>query len=131
MCSYTTDNLAFNEVVGDYSLVIDTISGPEEGVMGMTTVRMYIQTENAGDFISAVAGDEVNPTGIRSSTSFYQNALGGATANSYNALLEAVDPLVAYDSWVTIGIDQAPDGCCWRDRDFSCWRLGCRLRGRR
>ncbi|MCH1575412.1 MAG: lamin tail domain-containing protein, partial [Flavobacteriales bacterium] len=107
---YTTDNLAFNEVVGDYSLVIDTISGPEEGLMGMTTVRMYIQTENADDFISAVAGDAVNPTGIRTTTSFYQNALGGSTANNYNALLEAVDPLVAYDSWVTIGIDEAPDG---------------------
>ena len=102
--SYTTDELAFNEVAGDYSLIIDTVSGPEEGVMGMTTVRMYIQTENADDFISAVAGDEVNPTGIRTSTSFYQNVLGGSTANNYNALLEAADPLVAYDSWVTIGI---------------------------
>ena len=108
--SYTTDELAFNEVAGDYSLIIDTVSGPEEGVMGMTTVRMYIQTENADDFISAVAGDEVNPTGIRTSTSFYQNVLGGSTANNYNALLEAADPLVAYDSWVTIGIDQMPDG---------------------
>ncbi len=33
--TYTHDNLAFNEVVGDYSLVIDTISGPEEGVIGI------------------------------------------------------------------------------------------------
>jgi hypothetical protein len=107
---YTTDNLAFNEVVGDYSLVIDTISGPEEGVLGMTTVRMYIQTENADDFISAVAGDVVNPTGIRTSTSFYQNALGGATANSYSPLLEAADPLVAFDSFVTIGIEQMANG---------------------
>ena len=106
---YTTDNLAFNEVVGDYSLVIDTISGPEEGVLGMTTVRMYIQTENADDFISAVAGDVVNPTGIRTSTSFYQNALGWRRRRTARVdLLEAADPLVAfaYDSWVTIGIEE-------------------------
>jgi len=108
--TYTTDNLAFNEVVGNYSLVIDTISGTEEGVMGMTTVRMYIETENEDDFISAVAGDAMNPTGIRTTTAFYQNALGGPTANSYNELLTGADPLVAYDSFVTIGIDEAADG---------------------
>ena len=108
--TYSTDDMIFNELVGDYSLVFDTISGPEDGVMGMTTVRMYIETENADDFISAVAGDEINPTGIRTTTSFYQNALGGTTANNYNTLLEAADPLVAYDSFVTIGIDEAPDG---------------------
>jgi len=108
--TYSTDNLAFNEVVGNYSLVIDTISGMEDGVMGMTTVRMYIETENEGDFISAVAGDAINPTGIRTSTSFYQNVLGGATANSYSTLLEAADPLVAFDSFVTIGLDEQPDG---------------------
>ena len=108
--TYSTDDMIFNELMGDYSLVFDTISGPEDGVMGMTTVRMYIETENADDFISAVAGDEINPTGIRTTTSFYQNALGGTTANNYNTLLEAADPLVAYDSFVTIGIDEAPDG---------------------
>ena len=74
--TYSTDDLVFNEVVGDYSLVIDTISGPEDGVLGMTTVRLYIETENEDDFISAVAGDEINPTGIRTTTSFYQNIFG-------------------------------------------------------
>jgi hypothetical protein len=108
--TYSTDDLVFNEVVGDYSLVIDTISGPEDGVLGMTTVRLYIETENEDDFISAVAGDEINPTGIRTTTSFYQNIFGGATANTYNDGLTLADPLVAFDSWVTIGIDEQPDG---------------------
>ena len=108
--TYSTDDLVFNEVLGDYSLVIDTISGPEDGVLGMTTVRLYIETENEDDFISAVAGDEINPTGIRTTTSFYQNIFGGATANTYNDGLTLADPLVAFDSWVTIGIDEQPDG---------------------
>ena len=106
--TYSTDDLVFNEVVGDYSLVIDTISGPEDGVLGMTTVRLYIETENEDDFVSAVAGDEINPTGIRTTTSFYQNVFGSSTANTYNDGLTLADPLVAYDSWVTIGIDQQP-----------------------
>ena len=108
--NYSTDDMVFNQVVGNYSLVIDTISGPEEGVMGMTTVRMYIETENADDFISAVAGDEINPTAIRTTTAFYQNVLGGPTANNYNDGLTLADPLVAYDSYVTIGIDAQADG---------------------
>ena len=108
--TYSTDDMVFNEVVGDYSLIIDTISGPDEGVLGMTTVRLYIQTENEDDFISAVAGDELDPTAIRTTTSFYQNVLGGATANNYNAGLTLADPLVAYDSFVTIGIDAQPVG---------------------
>jgi len=108
--TFTTDDLAFNEVVGNYNLVIDTISGPEDGVMGMTTVRMYIETENAADFVSAVAGDEINPTAIRTTTAFYQNVLGGPTANDYNPLLTAADPLVEFDSFVTIGIDAQADG---------------------
>ncbi len=70
---------------------------------------MYIETENEGDFISAVAGDIVNPTGIRTTTSFYQNALGSNTANSLSDLLVAADPMLAYDSWVTIGIEEAPN----------------------
>lgn len=107
--THSTDDLAFNEVMGDYSLVIDTISGPEEGIIGSTTVRIYIETENEGDFISAVAGDIVNPTGIRTTTSFYQNALGSNTANSLSDLLLAADPMLAYDSWVTIGIEEAPN----------------------
>ena len=107
--TYSADDLAFNEVMGDYSLIIDTISGPEEGIIGSTTVRIYIETENEGDFISAVAGDIVNPTGIRTTTSFYQNALGSNTANSLSDLLVAADPMLAYDSWVTIGIEEAPN----------------------
>ena len=107
--TYTTDDLAFNEVMGNYTLVIDTISGPEEGIIGSTTVRMYIETENEGDFISAVAGDLTNPTGIRTTTSFYQNALGSNTANNLSGLLLAADPMLAYDSWVTIGLEEAPN----------------------
>ncbi|MBK13050.1 MAG: hypothetical protein CL849_05905, partial [Crocinitomicaceae bacterium] len=108
--TYTTDDLVFNELFGNYNLILDTISGPEDGVLGMTTVRMYIETENEDDFVSAVAGDAVNPTGIRTTTSFYQNVLGGVSANGYTDFLTTVDPLVAYDSWVTIGIDQQADG---------------------
>ena len=53
----------------------------EGGIFGMTTYRVYVTTPNETDFLSAIAGDEDNPSYLRTSTSFYQSALGGATAD--------------------------------------------------
>ena len=58
----------------------------EGGVFGTTTYRVYVTTPNETDFVSAIAGDEINPSYLRTSTSFYQNALGGLTADMINPL---------------------------------------------
>jgi hypothetical protein len=78
------------------------------GIAGMTTYRLYVTTPGATDFVSAVAGDELNPSYLRTSTSFYQDENGGLTAGAINPLLFDFFPSSAYDSWLTIGIDQAP-----------------------
>jgi hypothetical protein len=80
----------------------------EGGVLGTTTYRVYVTTPNEDDFVSAITGDENNPSFLRTSTSFYQNDFGGLTADMTNPFLFSVFPELAYDSWVTIGIDQAP-----------------------
>ena len=80
----------------------------EGGVFGMTTYRVYVTTPNETDFVSAIAGDEANPSFLRTSTSFYQSALGGATADIINPLFFSLSPELAYDSWLTIGIESAP-----------------------
>ena len=80
----------------------------EGGIFGMTTYRVYVTTPNETDFLSAIAGDEANPSFLRTSTSFYQNDLGGATADMINPLFFGAFPDLAYDSWLTIGIESAP-----------------------
>jgi hypothetical protein len=80
----------------------------EGGIFGMTTYRVYVTTPNETDFLSAIAGDEDNPSYLRTSTSFYQNDLGGATADLINPLFFGAFPDLAYDSWLTIGIESAP-----------------------
>ena len=79
-----------------------------DGIAGMTTYRLYVTTPSPTDFVSAVAGDELNPSYLRTSTSFYQDENGGLTAGAINPLLFDFFPSSAYDSWLTIGIDQAP-----------------------
>ena len=77
-------------------------------MFGLTTYRVYVTTNDSADFVSAIAGDEINPSYLRTSTSFYQNSLGGLTADLINPLFFGTFPELAYDSWLTIGIDQAP-----------------------
>ena len=89
-----------------FNLSVETYA--EGGVFGTTTYRVYVTTPNETDFVSAIAGDEVNPSYLRTSTSFYQNALGGLTADMINPLFFGTFPELEYDSWLTIGIESAP-----------------------
>ncbi len=71
--------------------------------VGMRTYRVYANFENPDDQLSAVYAVEGNPMSITTTTSFYQNDLGGAFANEVSDVALLVDPNVAYDSWFTIG----------------------------
>lgn len=71
--------------------------------VGMRTYRVYANFENPDDQLTAVYAVEGNPMSITTTTSFYQNDLGGAFANEISDVALLVDPNVAYDSWFTIG----------------------------
>ena len=98
-----------NEAAGGqngFNLSVETVA--VDGVAGLTTYRVYVTTPNASDFVSAIAGDEANPSYLRTSTSFFQSAVGGLTAGTVSPLFYAAFPDLQYDSWLTIGIDAAP-----------------------
>ncbi|MDG1160301.1 MAG: hypothetical protein P8N19_12475, partial [Flavobacteriales bacterium] len=70
---------------------------------GMTTYRLYVTTESPTDFISACAGESVNPLRIETTTTFYQDFAGGISGGTIDPLLYAFSPTLVYDSWITIG----------------------------
>jgi signal peptidase II len=72
---------------------------------GQVTYRIYATTVNATDRVSAVAGGDNagNPILVATTTSFYQDALGGLIAGNINPAIFAPFPTALYDSWVTIG----------------------------
>ena len=90
-----------------YTLVQEIVA--IDGIPGMTTYRYYITTPNADDIVCSVSGDVDNPTFISTPGSFYQDANGGLFPNSINPGLFSAFPSLEYDSWLTIGIDQAPN----------------------
>jgi hypothetical protein len=69
----------------------------------MTTYRIYANTTNANDFISAVFGDAGTPLTINSTGTIYQNPLGSNFAHTVNANIFGLVPALQYDSWLTIG----------------------------
>ena len=103
------------EGYGLESVVINENIGQLVGLLGVTdltgysTTRLYITTVNESDFLSSVSGDATNPTYVNTTTNFYQATLGAATPNGIQTALFAVYPDLAYDSWVTIGLESAPN----------------------
>jgi len=70
------------------------------------TYLIYADVE-AGDQLNAVYGDAANALSIDSNSGFYQNTWGGPVSTVINAGLIAVFPSLAYDSWVTIGLQDS------------------------
>ena len=76
---------------------------------GYSTTHLYVTMDGPDDFLSSVSGDVTNPTYINSTTNFYNAALGAGVPNGINSLLFPVYPDLAYDTWVTIGLEGTPN----------------------
>ena len=93
-------SLAWGGFVGvDY----ETVGESEFG----TTYRVYATFDNPTDELVAVYALETAPMVVGVSTSFYQDAFGGALAQNVNPLLFGAFPSLAYDSWFAIGSEDA------------------------
>lgn len=81
-----------------------------DSIPGMTTVRLYAKLVHPTDYLTSVSGWDEMDGRIETTTTFYQHPEGWATPNNNNPLLFVPLPELRWDSWVTIGIDVAPDG---------------------
>jgi len=89
-----------------FGLQIDTVQVHSGGSLdGMVTYRFYATTENSEDFVSSVYGNDVDTLSIQSSTSWYQNEMGALLPQNINPALVSTFPELAFDSWLTIGLD--------------------------
>ena len=91
-----------------YSIEIDTFLVNE--LIGEVTYRVYLNTINPDDFVSAVFGSESLPLHLITSDGFYNHPLGGPTGWHINQSLFALVPELIADSWVTIGVSNASEG---------------------
>ncbi|MGB1075078.1 MAG: hypothetical protein ACPGYK_02740, partial [Flavobacteriales bacterium] len=75
---------------------------------GLATYRIYAVLDNSDDFVSSVAGDSSFPTNINTTTDFFQADFGDGVASGLMPGLFGMFPTLAYDSWVTIGLEGPP-----------------------
>lgn len=88
--------------VEGYNIAIEAVQETADG----TQYRMYVETPNATDKLSAVVGDALNPSYIQSTQPIYRTGVNSdVTANVVNPAFFAIFPSLEWDSWVTIGID--------------------------
>ncbi len=80
----------------------------ENGISGLNTYRVYVTTPSPTDFVSAIAGDQVVPTFLNTTTTFHQEQFGSYSAASINPLFFSFLPSLEYDSWLTMGIESLP-----------------------
>lgn len=98
----------------DYTLTVEEHA--VDGVLGTTTYRIYVDMFNPDDFLSSVYGNDEDPFELTTSGGFYNDAAatGGSAGGINPAFLlppfDALFPGLAYDSWFTIGIANAPAG---------------------
>ena len=78
---------------------------------GYTTYRVYADLSSELDFVSAVFGDAADPLMLGCTGMIYQS--GGVNFNyatEVNPLFFATFPAAEYDSWFTIGVEDANGG---------------------
>ena len=103
---------------------LEFVQAHHEGELaGMETYRVYLEASE-GDVLTSLSGNDEFALELNTTTSFYQHALGGATPSDINGAMLDMVPELAFDSYVTVGLTQAP---AWGCR-FDAWLMGVCLR---
>ena len=92
-----------------YCISLEEVVTHEGGVLGgQTTYRLYLNCLNETDYLSSCSGDATNPLVINSTEDWYNSAANtGWNAQGISALFLGAFPDLAYDSYLTIGAEDA------------------------
>ena len=92
---------------------------------GVHTFRVYAQFSNPNDQLVSIYGTADNPLSITTTTTFFQSAVGGPTAEGLNPLLLESFPDLEWDSYVTIGAeDNSGEGVQSAGLDYNTFEAG-------
>lgn len=84
---------------------IDVEEVDNAGAVSGKTFRIYAVMQSEGDVIDAVFGEDGKPLTISSTAPFYQHPKGSGLASEVQRFDIQNDAALAYDSWVTIGLE--------------------------
>ena len=102
----STASAQVTELVAEPVAIHDGVVGSTD-LTGLTTYRIYAQLTSPTDYVTAVFGSEEYPLNLSTTTSFWQHGAGGNFATQITGFFLNMIPELAYDSWLTIGLQQA------------------------
>ena len=94
-----------------YWLELEEHQVHEEGELaGMTTYRLHLHMVNESDYMSAISGDQNSPLEVHTGGfGFYNHPLNaGPGPHGLVAAALALDSLLQWDSYLTVGFDTDP-----------------------
>ena len=101
----------FQPAPDGYWLGIEEVATHTGGTLdGLTTHRIYLHCLNDTDYLSSVSGDDDHVFELNTTTSWHQDALGVTFGSEANASFYAFFPDLEFDSWLTIGAEDASGG---------------------
>ncbi|MEE3163050.1 MAG: hypothetical protein VX286_00070, partial [Bacteroidota bacterium] len=106
-----------------YWIDIETVAEHTEGELaGMTTYRLYAVLDNPSDYLFAVTGGSLAPFEINSTSGTWYNHpdLASWNPSGLDTSMLAMDPNLAFDSFMTIGSENSDGG----PFPFSIWMAG-------
>lgn len=92
-------------------LVVEQVDN--EGLVPGQTFRVYAQLPSPQHTLHAIFGEPGEPMSVQTSGTFYQHPLGNFSSVDVNEAMLAMDPALAYDSWVTIGAENNTGNNLW------------------
>ena len=112
-CQVCEDAFDVESSVDGVGLSLELVQAHAYGELaGMETYRVYLDVAE-GDVLTSLSGNDEFALELNTTTSFYQHALGGATPSDINGAMLDMVPELAFDSYVTVGLTQAPE---WEKR---------------
>ena len=95
--------IRIDRVTSDIGMVVSNFDTLD--LTGYSTYRLWVTTAFAEDKVVSITGEGDHPGDVSTTGDFFQAALGGITPVTISPALVDFAPSIAYDSWLTIGLD--------------------------
>ena len=117
-CSACATEFDFSTSAEGYGMSLELVAEHLDGELaGMETYRVYLDLASASDVVTSISGSEEFALELNTTTSFYQHPLGAATPSMLSDMALDAVPALAFDSYITIGVD-GPAGAGEQNASF-------------
>ena len=103
--------MGFGASASNVELVVEAVDN--NGAVPGNTYRVYAVLPSAQHSLHAVFAAEDHVLNVATTGSFFQHQFGSYSSLDVNENIVAVEPGLAFDSWVTVGAKNSNDNNLW------------------